>query len=107
MVLSSVLHHFSLSIVPQNYMSFALGERGSEQGEEHPTWQSQTILGITENNLFQPQPVILPTHNAADTVALDSSSLIENKMAEVKHEILCYFKNLPGNSKPRDNWTLQ
>lgn len=81
---------------------------GSEWGEEHPTWQPQAILeNVTENNLFQPHPVILFTYNSADTVALDSSSLLEIKMAKVRHEILCYVKNLFGNSKPRDNWTLQ
>lgn len=47
------------------------------------------------------------TCSSADTVALDSSSLLEIKMAEVKHEIPHYCKILFGNSKPRDNWTLQ
>lgn len=97
-----------MAVVPEGYISFALGERGSEGGEEHPAWQSQAILeDVTENNLFQPQPVILFTYSSADTIALDSSSLLEIKIAEVKDEIPCYFKNLFGNSKPRDNWTLQ
>lgn len=97
-----------MTAVPARYISFALGERGSVQEEEHAAWQSQAILeDVTENNLFQPQPLILFTYSSADTIALDSSSSLEIKMAEVKHEILCYFKNLFGNSKPRDNWTLQ
>lgn len=62
---------------------------------------------MSQKTIFQPKPVILFTYNSADTVALDSSSLLEIKMAKVRHEILCYVKNLFGNSKPRDNWTQQ
>lgn len=106
-MLSNALHHFSVTVAPKSCISFALGERDCEWGEEHPAWQSQAILAVTEKNLFQPQPVIVFTYHSADTIALDSSSLLEIEMAEVQHEILCYFKNPFGNSNPRENWTLQ
>lgn len=86
-VLSNISHLFSVTVAPESQM------RWEElwTGEEHPAWQAQVILGdVTEQNLFQ--PVILFTYNSADTIALDSSSLLEIKMAEVKHEILHYFK---------------
>lgn len=47
------------------------------------------------------------TCSSSDILALDSSSFWEIKMAEVKREIPHYCKNLFGNSKPRDDWTLQ
>lgn len=51
-MLSNTLHHFSVTVVTARYISFALGEMGSEWGEEHPAWQPQAIQeNVTENNL--------------------------------------------------------